>query len=85
MGRLIDADFILNKMKTTDAQPATYSERYAWEFATVLLNNAPTVEAIQIPEDATNGDIIRKLFPRDYSVLFDRSVSSFWNSPYKEK
>lgn len=49
MRRLIDADFILNKMRATDAQPITYSEHYAWDFATALLNNAPTVEAI--PKD----------------------------------
>ena len=46
MGRLIDADFILNKMETTEEQPITYSECYAWDFATALLNNAPTIEAI---------------------------------------
>ena len=100
MGRLIDADFILNKMETTEAQPATYSERYAWEFATVLLNNAPTVEAIPTPKDATNGDILRTIFPKakyelqkfyeEDTIVFDldgfymRISSDWWNSPYKE-
>ncbi len=46
MGRLIDADFILNKMEKTKEQPVTYSECYAWDFAKALLNNAPTIEAI---------------------------------------
>ena len=41
------------------------------------------VPAIPISENATNGDVIRKLFPNDYAILFDRSVSSFWNAPYK--
>lgn len=32
---------------------------------------------------ATNGDIIKTLFPKDYINIYDRSVSSWWNAPYK--
>lgn len=42
-GRLIDADWVLNKMSTTDAQPTTPNEHYAWDFAKTLFRNAPTI------------------------------------------
>lgn len=41
-GRLIDADWVLNKMSTTDAQPITPNEHYAWNFAKTLLRKTPT-------------------------------------------
>lgn len=66
MGRLIDADFILNKMRTTDAQPVTYSEHYAWDFATALLNNAPTVEAISKAEVKNISDNVLTIVREDY-------------------
>lgn len=42
-GRLSDIDWILNKMSTTDAQPITPNEHYAWNFAKALLRKAPTI------------------------------------------
>ncbi len=38
-----------------------------------------------LPDNATNGDIIKTLFPKDYINIYDRSVSSWWNTPYKLK
>lgn len=44
-GRLIDVDWVLNKMDNADASllPRTINEYYAWNFAQVLLTQAPTV------------------------------------------
>jgi len=42
-GRLSDVDWLLNKMSTTDAQPITPNEHYAWDFANALLRNVPTI------------------------------------------
>ncbi len=42
-GRLSDVDWVLNKMDTTDAQPITPNEHYAWDFAQTLFRNAPTI------------------------------------------
>lgn len=42
-GKLIDVDWMLNKMATTDAQPRTQNEYYAWDFAKTLLKLAPTI------------------------------------------
>lgn len=44
MMRLIDADYVLNKMETTDKQPITETERCAFEFAKALFQNAPTAD-----------------------------------------
>jgi len=44
-GRLIDADWVLNKMTNADADtlPRTQYEYYAWNFAQSLLIQAPIV------------------------------------------
>jgi hypothetical protein len=42
-GRLGDIDWILHKMDTTDAQPCTPSEHYAWDFCKAMLNKIPTI------------------------------------------
>lgn len=53
-GRLIDADWVLNKMSTTDAQPITPNKHYAWGFAETLFRNAPTtIEADKEQTDET--------------------------------
>jgi len=43
----------------------------------------PIHNAIIIPRGATNGDVIKTMFPTDYTHIYDRSVSSWWNAPYK--
>lgn len=42
-GKLSDVDWVLNKMSTSDAQPITPNEHYAWDFAKALLRKAPTI------------------------------------------
>lgn len=39
--------------------------------------------ATVLPTNATNGDVIKALFPRDYANIYDRSVSSWWNADFK--
>ena len=68
------------------------------QFAMTLksANNAPAVNAIIIPDNATNGDVIRALFPNDdinpstitsiiHKIPFGRNeyCSDWWNAPYK--
>lgn len=43
----------------------------------------PIHNAIIIPRGATNGDVIKAMFPKNYTNIYDRSVSSWWNAPYK--
>ena len=40
--RLIDVDWLLEKMDKTIAQPITPSEHYAWRFVKALLEKTPT-------------------------------------------
>lgn len=61
------------------------------------LDEVPTVNAIVIPNNATNGDVIKALFPDvkihqsgGYtgclfrpSVMLDDIRSEWWNAPYK--
>ena len=65
----------------------------------VNLSGCPTINAIPIPEDATNGDVIKAMFPNTnieywaeystYNVEFpnDNDVKHFsydwWNAKYK--
>jgi hypothetical protein len=48
-----------------------------------VLDRQPLVSAIPIRDKMTNGDMIKAMFPRDYTHIYDRSVSSWWNAPYK--
>ena len=34
-------------------------------------------------DNLTNGEVIKAVFPKDYIHIYDRSVSSWWNAPYK--
>ena len=59
------------------------------------IEDAPTVEAIPIPDNATNGDMIRALFPNNKYVEGEKFViiqgvtenislwNNWWNAPYK--
>lgn len=61
------------------------------------LDEVPTVNAIEIPDNATNGDVIKALFPDvkthqsgGYtgclfrpSVMLEDTKSEWWNAPYK--
>jgi hypothetical protein len=52
-------------------------------FLAEFINQCKIEDAIIIPEGATNGDMIKAMFPTDYTHIYDRSVSSWWNAPYK--
>lgn len=60
------------------------------------LDEMPTVNAIEILDGATNGDMIKAMFPNiemwgeskntlDYSLggMIHRVLKSWWNAPYK--
>lgn len=90
--RLIDADKLLYEdIECTDGN--TYMTVNAYD-----IDNAPTVNAIIVPKGATNGDIIKALFPdievKEKNVGYEvycgvgTAVQFFnhqwWNMPYKE-
>ena len=72
-------------MKLIDANKLYFDCTTIWGYPAVGKNqieNAPTVSAVLIPEGATNGDMIKALFPQegDFETDFD---AGWWNSPYK--
>lgn len=47
------------------------------------------VDFIEIPEGATNGDIMKILFPKfkdkiDGITIAEKRINSWWNSPYRK-
>lgn len=85
--RLIDADVL----PLDNIDDANYGSNY--------IRIAPTVNAIPIPENATNGDMIKAMFPNfkitdlknkmikvDISESYDEYFEkTWWNSPYKRE
>lgn len=91
--RLIDADKLL-RFFTIDTANQTY------RFGTIKkqIENAETVQAIPIPDNATNGDMIEAMFPnlkgREKAFAIELNVNKnkvgnisvdWWNAPYEEK
>ena len=64
MNRYINIDKLLERMEKTDAQPITYTERYAFAFAKKLVEHFATKNAILLPDNPTNGDMIKAMFPK---------------------
>ena len=64
-----------------------------------IIENAPTINAIPIPKDATNGDMIKAIFPNIevkernnvYEVYFGVGTAiqffnhQWWNAPYEQE
>ena len=47
----------------------------------------PTANVIPIPEGATNGDMIKAMFPNDLwlQLYARRTKKDWWNAPYKKE
>lgn len=80
---LIDKEQFINEMNTR-------AEEEALDFRDIrdMVEFAPTVNAIPIPEGATNGDMIEIMFP-DRST-FNGGIGAYfdkdwWNAPYKKE
>lgn len=92
--RLIDADKLL-RFFTVDTANQTY------RFGTIKkqIENAETVQAIPIPDNATNGDMIKAMFPKAWKSNYIDSDNKctlyidddyglevdidWWNAPYQ--
>lgn len=82
MGRLIDCDNVYNAIQITSDNFGV-AKHVVEDNMRNMLGKISTVNAIRIPEGATNGDMIKALFPDaqiDYhekSDLVDRHVTAF--------
>ena len=67
--------------------PVLKGEKVHYEYVAFRkqIEDISPVPAIPIPEGATNGDMIKALFPTEYGTLnFDIHRGSWWNSPYRQ-
>ena len=94
----------MTKQEAIDELHKHYVPEYVNYIVTALTDgatpsDAPTINAIPIPEDATNGDVIKIMFPNSEVItLADGTVSvkykehgcwvhyesDWWNAKYKE-
>ena len=98
--RLIDADALIAEMKNRTSGIA--DANWNCKVLELIINqDAPTVNAIEIPKGATNGDMIVDMFPDlefEIDELYKRilviNISNYyaptfpldwWNAPYKRE
>lgn len=100
MSRLIDADELKkdNDVVVWLSRDTVRAGKMIKAFSELFIkkiNDTPTVNAIVIPEGATNGDMIMALFPNasvyeqnggsTYSVNNEYNFNAtWWDTPYKE-
>jgi hypothetical protein len=94
--RLIDADELNERFEsscTTECACCPYSDDNCG-----LVHEADTVNAIVIPKNATNGDVLGMIFPeiakakkqledannKELDVIPIQFNKAWWNTPYKE-
>ena len=91
--RLIDAEKLLEENK--ELADCDFVHPKYDDTLRNIIDNAPTVNAIVIPEGATNGDVIKAVFPnkqfvsvcstRIYDFTTDNKIDcdlDWWNAPY---
>ena len=94
MARYIDADKLTVKLNETQIE----FDRNYYGLGEVkqIVDNAPTVDAIEIPNGATNGDMIKTIFPNieiegiggEIKCIAAQNGTSYfaldwWNAPYE--
>ncbi len=62
MGVLIDYDHVSAALQATSKKFGTM-QKFVDHTMLCMLGNIPPVDAIRIPENATNGDMIKAMFP----------------------
>lgn len=80
--RLINADKIIEYLDYVKG----HADKYAFvgvEDILKIIENQPTVKAIIIPDNATNGDVMMKAFKEIQHYNDGRICASWWNEEYK--
>ena len=94
--KLIDIDRFIEKVKK-DREHEIYLHSWTADDVLDKLDSwyAPTINAIPIPENATNGDMIKAMFPNEQIQILNNTVFvgrtneemifsiKWWNAPYK--
>lgn len=99
MGRLIDCDNAYNAIQITSDKFGVAS-MVVWRAMCNMLSQIPTENAIRIPENATNGDMLKAIFPQwnlregigfEYKLFGEKHKfeglvdEDWWNAPYRIK
>lgn len=74
MGMLIDYDHVSAALQVTSKKFGTM-EKFVDHTMLCMLGNIPPVDAIRIPENATNGDMIKAMFP---NMHMDNELNGIW-------
>lgn len=98
--RLVDADILITELKESALHHCNNSrEDSLLQRDRVIVRAQPTVDAIVIPDNATNGDVIKAMFPnvktwivnKDMAVEFSDMLTirlfplAWWNLPWKKE
>jgi hypothetical protein len=69
-----------------DTEWSDYYDEYV-SYSAIQIKNAPTVNAISIPEGATNGDMMKAVFPDESTFNGGEGVGfkkEWWDAPYRK-
>ena len=86
--RLIDADELIKNWYDEYIKFMTKEEIESMDG---IIENAPTINAIPIPKDATNGDMLKAVFPNvnfDYRIWWDNLYfkdTDWFYEPYEQE
>ena len=96
MAEYIDREEFLKRIKPYDTSDKT--DKALYNFALNKMIETPTADAIPIPEGATNGDVIKAMFPNAKNIRVDggyplnyiiegewhRNLKEWWDAPYRK-
>ena len=86
---------LISRKALEDLQEPAYNESHYVVDRVVSINairRLPTINAIVIPDNATNGDVFKSIFkfsdeeePYDFCDWLEWNQKSWWNAPYKKE
>ena len=80
MGRLIDSDKLEYTCNSDECGMLTGCNHCQYNIVTQNeIDSAPTVEAIPIPHDATNEDVLKAIFPNDAENIIHHIKTAILN------
>lgn len=95
MKEYIDRNEFLKRIKPYDTSDKT--DKALYNFALNKMIGTPTADVIPIPEGATNGDMIKSLFPNGTESIGRKKIYysfypngdmefniAWWNAPFKK-
>jgi len=91
MAEYIDENLLIEKMTRLRGCSCSYSDGIIDEVEDIM-SDLPTTDVIPIPDGATNGDMIKAMFPNELPTIITSTLwwgdnmgfnKDWWNAPYK--